>query len=72
MSDEQLLRLFQTGDIRPEAVRDRLPDALVREVLAPMRQQDAAIQQVVRESAAARSRLSPPASGIVPDEAQRP
>ncbi|MEN3262552.1 conjugative transfer relaxase/helicase TraI [Sodalis endosymbiont of Spalangia cameroni] len=71
LSDEQLLRLLQAGELRPEAVRDRLPDALVREALAPMRQQEAAIQQVARENAASRSKLSPPAPGIVPDEAQR-
>ncbi|BAE75721.1 hypothetical protein SGGMMB4_05780 (plasmid) [Sodalis glossinidius str. 'morsitans'] len=59
LSDDQLLRLLQAGDIRPEA-------------LAPMRQQTAAIiGQVVRESAASRSQLLPPAPGIVPDEAQR-
>ncbi len=72
LSDAQLLRLLQAGELRPEAVRDRLPAALVREALAPMRQQDAAIQQVARESVASRSRLSSPAQGIVPDEAQRP
>lgn len=71
LSDEQLLRLLQAGELRPEAVRDRLPDAVVREALAPMRQQAAAIGQVARENAASRSRLSPPAPGIVPDEAQR-
>ncbi|MEN4128679.1 conjugative transfer relaxase/helicase TraI [Serratia marcescens] len=69
LNDEQLRALLARGELRAEDVKDRLPEAVMREVLgqdaALLR--DAAVRQVAREPVSTRSRLQQDEQNLVRD-----
>ena len=69
LNDEQLRALLARGELRVEDVKDRLPEAVMREVTgqdaALLR--DAAVRQVAREPVSTRSRLQQDEQNLVRD-----
>ncbi|MDQ9388574.1 MULTISPECIES: conjugative transfer relaxase/helicase TraI [Serratia] len=69
LNDEQLRALLARGELRAEDVKDRLPEAVMREVTgqdaALLR--DAAVRQVAREPVSTRSRLQQDEQNLVRD-----
>lgn len=69
LNDEQLRALLARGELRAEDVKDRLPEAVMREVTgqdaALLR--DAAVRQVAREAVSTRSRLQQDEQNLVRD-----
>lgn len=69
LNDEQLRALLARGELRAEDVKDRLPEAVMREVMgqdAALRV-DAAVRQVAREPVSTRSRLQQDEQNLVRD-----
>ena len=69
LNDEQLRALLARGELRAEDVKDRLPEAVMREVTgqdaALLR--DAAVRKVAREPVSTRSRLQQDEQNLVRD-----
>ncbi|HGM7842314.1 TPA: conjugative transfer relaxase/helicase TraI [Serratia marcescens] len=69
LNDEQLRALLARGELRAEDVKERLPEAVMREVTgqdaALLR--DAAVRQVAREPVSTRSRLQQDEQNLVRD-----
>lgn len=69
LNDEQLRALLARGELRAEDVKDRLPEAVMRDVTgqdaALLR--DAAVRQVAREAVSTRSRLQQDEQNLVRD-----
>ncbi|WP_164141857.1 conjugative transfer relaxase/helicase TraI [Serratia marcescens] len=69
LNDEQLRALLARGELRAEDVKDRLPEAVMQEVMgqdaALLR--DAAVRQVAREPVSTRSRLQQDEQNLVRD-----
>ncbi|MDM3535858.1 conjugative transfer relaxase/helicase TraI [Serratia marcescens] len=69
LNDEQLRALFARGELRAEDVKDRLPEAVMREVMGQdvAQRVDAAVRQVAREPVSTRSRLQQDEQNLVRD-----
>ncbi len=69
LNDEQLRALLARGELRAEDVKDRLPEAVMREVMGQDVAQriDAAVRQVAREPVSTRSRLQQDEQNLVRD-----
>lgn len=69
LNDEQLRALLARGELRAEDVKERLPEAVMREVTGQDAAllHDAAVRQVVREPVSTRSRLQQDEQNLVRD-----
>ncbi len=69
LNDEQLRALLARGELRAEEVKDRLPEAVMREVMGQdvAQRVDAAVRQVAREPVSTRSRLQQDEQNLVRD-----
>lgn len=69
LNDEQLRALLARGELRAEDVKDRLPEAVMREVMGQdvAQRVDAAVRQVAREPVSTRSRLQQDEQNLVRD-----